>query len=197
MPCIRHGAGLLFFPVAIQPHTSVYSAFCAVHAVIPPTPQNSAQGFTVAFPAICRVLLLLCGRASCYAVQPARRWRVYKQAQHLHRYQIPTPRQTLYRSAQPPYHNKVYIRVQRCALLWIHVRRCSITQTMPARRGQFLPCADCWQVLTRFQQYRPGVPSQPGTFHPAGQPGSRNAAGGAEPLTAAAVSLFGLSPDSQ
>ena len=32
---------------------------------------------------------------------------------------------------------------------------------------------------------------------PAGQPSSRGAAGGAEPLAATAVSLFGLSPDSQ
>ena len=46
------GAGLLFFPAAIQPHTSIYSVFCAVNAVIPPTPQNNAQGFTMAFPAI-------------------------------------------------------------------------------------------------------------------------------------------------
>ena len=30
--------------------------------------------------------------------------------QHLHRYQIPPPRRTLYRAAQPPYYNKVYIR---------------------------------------------------------------------------------------
>ncbi len=29
----RHGAGLLFCPAAIQPHTSVYSAFCAVNAI--------------------------------------------------------------------------------------------------------------------------------------------------------------------
>lgn len=46
------GAGLLFRYIATQPHTSVYSAFCAVNAVIPPTPQNSAQSFTAAFPAI-------------------------------------------------------------------------------------------------------------------------------------------------
>lgn len=52
MPCIRPGAGLLFCPDAIQPHTSVYSAFCCVNAIIPPTSQNSAQGFTAAFPAI-------------------------------------------------------------------------------------------------------------------------------------------------
>lgn len=36
------GAGLLFCPAAIQPHTSVYSVFYSIHAVIPPTPQNSA-----------------------------------------------------------------------------------------------------------------------------------------------------------
>lgn len=45
------GAGL-FCPPAIQPHTSVYSVFCRVNAIIPPTPQNSAQGFTSAFPTI-------------------------------------------------------------------------------------------------------------------------------------------------
>ena len=79
----------------------------------------------------------------------------------------------------------------------------STPQTMQARRGQLLPCVDRWQVFTRYQQYRPGTPAegsasppvqgQPGTLHPAGQSSS---AGGAEPLTAAAVSLFGLSPDS-
>nr|DAR20790.1 MAG TPA: hypothetical protein [Caudoviricetes sp.] len=46
------GAGLLFCPETMQPHTSVYSVFYVVRAVIPLTPQNSAQGFTVAFPAI-------------------------------------------------------------------------------------------------------------------------------------------------
>lgn len=42
-----------------------------------------------------------------------------------------------------------------------------------------------------------GVLGQPGTLHPAGQSSGRGTAGGAEPLTAAAVSLFGLSPNSQ
>ena len=37
------------------------------------TPQNSAQGFAVAFPAICRVLPLLCNGASCYTAPPATR----------------------------------------------------------------------------------------------------------------------------
>lgn len=39
-----------------------------------------------------------------------------------------------------------------------------------------------------------GAPA--GTLHPAEQSSGKGAAGGAEPLTAVAVSLFGLSPDS-
>lgn len=40
------------------------------------------------------------------------------------------------------------------------------------------------------------APGQPGTIHPAWQSSSRGMTGGAEPLAAPAVSLFGLSPDS-
>ena len=50
------GAGLLFCPAAIQPRASVHSAFCVVNAVIPPAAQNSTQGFTGTFPAICHIL---------------------------------------------------------------------------------------------------------------------------------------------
>ena len=86
------------------------------------------------------------------------------------RYQ--TQRRTPYRSAQPPYYNKVY---KGAPLLWIYARQCSRSQTMQARRSQ------------RLHLYR---------VIPAGQSSNRSAAGGAEPLTATAVSLFGLSPDS-
>ena len=55
MPCIDTVQGFYFYPAAYQPHTSVHSAFCSVNAVIPPTPQNSAQGFTGAFPLICPI----------------------------------------------------------------------------------------------------------------------------------------------
>nr|DAM27973.1 MAG TPA: hypothetical protein [Caudoviricetes sp.] len=51
-------AGFLFCPDAIQPHTSVYSGLSAVHAAIPPSPQNSTQGFTGAFLVIYLILLL-------------------------------------------------------------------------------------------------------------------------------------------
>lgn len=57
---------------------------------------------------------------------------------------------------------------------------------MPARRGQILPSAD---PLTSAD----GSASPPVQ----GQPGSRGAAGGAEPLAALAAAFFGLSPDSQ
>ena len=46
------GVGLLFCSVAIQSHTNVYNGFSAINANIPPTLQNSAQGFTVSFPLI-------------------------------------------------------------------------------------------------------------------------------------------------
>lgn len=47
-------------------------------------------------------------------IPPAQRWRAYRQAQHLHRYQIPPPRRTLYRAGQPPIIIR-YIKGQRFA----------------------------------------------------------------------------------
>lgn len=178
------GAGLLFCPIAIQPDTIVYSVFCTVHAVIPPTPQNNAQGFTGAFPSICHILCLLSGGASCYAVQPAPLWSVSQRRSTSSAYQIPTPRRTLYRSAQAAYYNKVYK---------------GAAHRRPCKPGG----VDRWQVLTHCQQYRPGAPAEGSASPPVqGQPGGvgssdRSAAGGAEPLAATAASFFGLLPDSQ
>ena len=43
---------------------------------------------------------------------------------------------------------------------------------MPARRGLLLLSADRWQVLTRYQQYRPDAPAEGSTSPPAqGQSG--------------------------
>lgn len=39
------GAGLLFCPATIQPHTSVYSAFCAIHAVYTAHAVKQRTGF--------------------------------------------------------------------------------------------------------------------------------------------------------
>lgn len=139
------GAGLLFCPAAIQPHTSVYSAFFAINEVIPPTPQNSTQVFAGAFP----VDLLHSSAHNTAATQTAYapsapRWRAYHQAQYLHRYQIPPPNRDAVQLSTAAYYNKVY---KGAPLLWIHASRCSISQTMPARRGHLLPSANRWQVL--------------------------------------------------
>lgn len=126
MPCIRHGAGLLFCSDAIQPHTSVYSVFCRVDAIIPPTPQNSIHGFTAAFPAIA-------------PVQPpaitARHKRLLYHLRHGGAHTSARTRSTdtryhrhagtLGRSVQPP----IIIR---------YIRGRSIPQTVPAAAGQRL-----------------------------------------------------------
>ena len=176
LPCIRHGAGLLLCPYAIQPNTSVYSAFLyrqcnyTAHATKQRTGLHSGFSYD-------------CTRSTVHDTSTT-------QADIM----PPVPRWALHRSAQP----SIIIRYIR-------------GQTMPARRGQLLPCVDRWQVphpayLLRGQRlhlYRVNpaacdlAPGQPVALHPAGQSSSRGAAGGAEPLTATAAFLFGLSPDSQ
>lgn len=107
---------------------------------------------------------------------PAPRWSVSQRGNTSSTYKIPPPRRTLYRSAQPPYYNKVY-------------KALPCYGSMPdsaAHTADHASPAAC--DLT---------PGQPGTLHPAGRSSSQSAAGGAEPLTATAASLFGLSPDSQ
>lgn len=191
------GAGLLFCPAAIQPHTSVYRAFCFVNATIPPTPQNSAQGFTDAFQIICRVLPLLYGGASCYAVQPARRWMAYRQAQRLHRYQISPPRQTLHRSAQPPYYNKVYkgaaVRppvMDPCQTVQQIADHASpVGSASPPVQGQ----PGGWSFGAR-SAVRPGILTRSTRQ---GRPAARARWAARNHWRLAAVSLFGLSPDSQ
>lgn len=69
---------------------------------------------------------------------------------------------------------------------------------MPAAAGQCIRLASCAGDSPEACDLAP-VSSQSApanTFHPAGQFSGRGVAGGAEPLTATAVSLFGLSPDS-
>ena len=96
------------------------------------TAHGALQGLFLQFAVFLR---LLSGGAFGYAVQPARRWRAYQRTKRLYQYQIPPPRRTLYRAAQPPYYNKVYIRVQRRApLLWIYARQRNTSQTMTARQ---------------------------------------------------------------
>ena len=134
-------------------------------------------------------------------IPPVPRWSVSQRRSTSSAYKIPPPRRTLYRSAQPPYYNKVYIRVQGCAPV---VDPCQTAQHIadhasPAHllRGQRphlhrVSPAACNLAPVSSQDAQ----GQPGTLHPAVSPAAGGAAGGAEPLTATAVSLFGLSPDS-
>ena len=118
-------------------------------------------------------------------------------------YAPPAPRwSTSQRGAAHPARTRYQSHAGRCTgqhsrpiiIRYIRVRT---PQTMPARRGQLLPCVDRWQVLTHCQQYRPGAPADGSASQPVqGQSSSRSAAGGAEPLAALAAALFGLSPDS-
>lgn len=94
--------GFCFALLQYSPHTNIYSAFCAVNATIPHTAQNSAQGFTGAFPAI----RLFCRRcvagASAYTAPAAPRWSVSQRRNTSSTYQIPAPHRTLCSLSQPP-----------------------------------------------------------------------------------------------
>ena len=118
---------------------------------------------------------------------PVSRWSVSQRGNASSTYQIPTPRRTLHRSAQTAYYNKVYIRAQGappvmdpCQTVQ-HIAdnaspagyRCFHTRLKPRNR---ISLALSWHTS--------GIMLS--SWH-----------GGAEPLTATAASLFGLSPDSQ
>ena len=159
--------GFYFCPAAYQPRASVYSVFHAVNAVYTAHAAKQRTGLHSGFS--CN---LPCFYACYLAVHPAMLYSLQGAGGHTDKcstsstYQIPPPRRTPCRSAQPPYYNKVY-KGSGAPLLWIHARRCSISQTMPARRGQLLPWADRWQVLHPAHLLR-GSASQPVQ----GQPGS-------------------------
>lgn len=152
--------GFYFCPAAVQPHTSVYSAFCAVRAIYTAhaTKQRTRlyRGFSCNY-----------ARSTARDTRPTQaaiiplvpRWSVSQHRSTSSTYQIPTTRRTLHRSAQPPYYNKVYksAEVQHTA---DHASPAACNLAPSTRRGS-------------------------------------PAASGAEPLTATAATLFGLSPDSQ
>ena len=175
--------GFYFCPAAVQPHTSVYSAFCAVNAIIPPTQQNSAQGFTSAFPVICPIL---------QPIIQDRHKRLQYHTRHAGAH---------HSAAAPPAHTRYHRHAGRCTgqhsrpiiIRYIRAQRCAPVidpcQTVQHIADHASPAAcDLAPVSSE------GAPA--GTLHPAGQSSGRGAAGGAEPLAACAATLFGLSPDS-
>lgn len=102
-----------YFALLQYSRIQVFTAcFVSPMQFIPPAQQNSAQGFTRAFPAICRVLpLLLYIYIYAYPTIPHH----LRYAGAYHSAAAPPARtryqrhaRALYRSAQPPYYNNVY-----------------------------------------------------------------------------------------
>ncbi len=135
MPCIDTVQGFSFCLAACEPLTSIYSSLSVIHAnYTPKTPKPFAElysGVSVDLPY--SSTHNIAATQTAYA-PPAPRWRAYRQALHLRRYQTPPPLRTLYRSTQPPYYNKVYKDAVTRPFYETHIRQCSIAQTMPARR---------------------------------------------------------------
>ena len=119
-------------------------------------------------------------------IPPAPRWSVSQRRNASNRYQIPTPRRTLYRSSQPHIIIR-YIRAQHIASY------ASPAGSVPTGGGSL---ASATPGAPAEWSASPPVQGQSGTLYPAGQSSSRGAAGGAELLAACAAALFGLSPDS-
>jgi hypothetical protein len=170
------GVGLLFCPAAIQPHTSVYSGFYYVHASYTAIATKQRTEIYRGFSCNLYRSAAADTRPTQAAIIPsATRWSAHTHRDAPHRYQIPPPRRTLYSSAQPP----IIIR-------YIRVR--PFYGSMPYSAADRRPCKPGGVSSCRLQIA--------GTLHPAEQSSSKGTAGGAEPLTATAASLFGLSPDS-
>jgi hypothetical protein len=94
---------------AYQPSTSIYSGLSAVHANYT---AKTSKPFTRLYSGISVDLPYSSTHNTATAqaayTPTAPRWRAYRQAQHLHRYQIQPPRWTLHSLTQPPYYNNVY-----------------------------------------------------------------------------------------
>lgn len=198
--------GFYFCPAACEPRASVYSGFCHVHA-------NYTTSATKAFTGLYSGVSIDLTNSSAHNTAdtqaaytpPAPRRSAYRQAQRLHRYQIPPPRRTLYRSGQPPYYNKVYkgARVRHvidpCPA--VHHSADHVSSSTAGRPGApaalVLYQTHARQLKIWHRVSSQGAPGQPGALHPVGQSSNRGETRRAEPLAAAAASLFGLSPDSQ
>ena len=101
--------GFYFAPLQyshIQAFTARFAPSMQLYHLNSKSVYRDLQGLFRQFAAFCRRCM---AGVSCYAVQPARRWRAYKQAQSAStdtRYHRRTG--TLCSSSQPPYYNKVY-----------------------------------------------------------------------------------------
>lgn len=160
------GAGLLFYPATIQPHTSVYSGIYSVHAELyrprHKTPCRALQALFPRFVPFYRRKYQTDTSGYNTTCATLERITMLQHLQHM-------PRWTLHRTAQPPYYNKVYIRVQMCPPV---IDPCQTVQHIanhasPAASRCFPRLAACDLAPVSSQ----GVPN--GTIHPAGQSSSR------------------------
>lgn len=103
------GVGLLFCHFAIQPHASVYSVFCAVNANYITNATKHRTGLYKRFSCdLPRSTAHETRPTKAAIIPPAQRWSVSQRRNTSSAYQIPAPRRTLHRPAQPPYYNNVY-----------------------------------------------------------------------------------------
>lgn len=185
MPCIDTVQGFSFCPAVYQLLTIVYGCLSAVNAnytTTTPKPFTGLyRGFSVDLPHSSAHNTAVI-QADC--ALPTQHRRAYSQAQHLHRYPgYHRHDRTLHSSAQPPI-IIMYIGVLRCVPV---IDPCQAIQhsadrASPAASRYFSRLAAgvlAWVSLALAWHYV-------FSWH-----------GGAEPLTAAAAPLFGLSPDNQ
>lgn len=109
------GAGLLFCPAAIQPHTSVYSVFCRVDANYTTHAAKQRIGLYMGFSCNCTSSTAADTRPTQAAIYHLRHARAYHSAvAPPTRARYHSRAGTLYRPAQPPIIIR-YIRAQHIA----------------------------------------------------------------------------------
>lgn len=186
------GAGLLFCPATIQPHTSVYSTFCTAHELYRPRRKTAHGALQRLFPRFAPFYHRIYQtdtsgyNTACDTLERT------TAPQPSSACQIPPPHRTLHRPAQPPYYNKVYKDAGTPPVM-------DPCQTVQQIADHASPAAVSMLSTPGGLRSGTGQQSERTGWHPplAGQSSSMGAAGGAEPLAACAASLFGLSPDSQ
>lgn len=127
------GAGLLFCPAAIQPHTSVYSVFCAVNANYTANDAKQRTGLYSGVSCDCASSTAHDNRPTQAAIiPPAPRWSVS------HTPGRPVPDTRYHRHAG----RCTGQRSRPIIIMYIRAHGCSRSQTVPARRG--LDASHAW-----------------------------------------------------
>lgn len=101
--------GFYFALLQYSPHTSVYSAFCAVNAVYTTHATKQRTGLYRCFSCdLSHSTAANTRQAKAAIIPPATRWSISQRRNTSSTYQIPPKRRTLYSSTQTVYYNEVY-----------------------------------------------------------------------------------------